>query len=60
MFTNCYSTHPKYYGKSYWSWTTGTFENEAAAITVDCEQLSGGVLPDFQDGRVYEVSVLLH
>lgn len=24
VFTNCYSTHPKYYGKSYWSWTTGT------------------------------------
>jgi len=24
VFTNCYSTHPKYYGKSYSSWTTGT------------------------------------
>lgn len=24
VFTNCYATHPKYYGKSYWSWTTGT------------------------------------
>jgi len=24
VFTNCYSIHPKYYGKSYWSWTTGT------------------------------------
>jgi len=24
VFTNCYSTHPKYYGKSYQSWTTGT------------------------------------
>ncbi len=24
VFTNCYSTHPKYYAKSYWSWTTGT------------------------------------
>lgn len=24
VFTNCYSTHPKYYGRSYWSWTTGT------------------------------------
>ncbi len=24
VFTNCYSTHSKYYGKSYWSWTTGT------------------------------------
>lgn len=24
VFTNCYSAHPKYYGKSYQSWTTGT------------------------------------
>lgn len=24
VFTNCYSTHPQYYGRSYWSWTTGT------------------------------------
>lgn len=24
VFTNCYSTHKKYYGKSYQSWTTGT------------------------------------
>lgn len=24
VFTNCYATHPKYYGKSYQSWTTGT------------------------------------
>ena len=24
VFTNCYSTHPKYYGRSYMSWTTGT------------------------------------
>ena len=24
VFTNCYSTHPGYYGKSYQSWTTGT------------------------------------
>lgn len=24
VFTNCYATHPKYYGRSYWSWTTGT------------------------------------
>lgn len=24
VFTNCYATHPKYYGKSYGSWTTGT------------------------------------
>lgn len=24
VFTNCYATHPGYYGKSYWSWTTGT------------------------------------
>lgn len=24
VFTNCYSIHPKYYGKSYASWTTGS------------------------------------
>ena len=24
VFTNCYSTHPGYYGRSYQSWTTGT------------------------------------
>lgn len=24
VFTNCYSTHSKYYGRSYQSWTTGT------------------------------------
>lgn len=24
VFTNCYSTHPKYFGRSYQSWTTGT------------------------------------
>lgn len=24
VFTNCYSTNPNYYGKSYQSWTTGT------------------------------------
>lgn len=24
VFTNCYATHPQYYGKSYQSWTTGT------------------------------------
>ncbi len=24
VFTNCYSTHPRYYGRSYQSWTTGT------------------------------------
>lgn len=24
VFTNCYSTNPGYYGKSYQSWTTGT------------------------------------
>lgn len=24
VFTNCYATHPKYYGRSYQSWTTGT------------------------------------
>ncbi|HEY9247957.1 MAG TPA: hypothetical protein VIO38_02450, partial [Rariglobus sp.] len=24
VFTNCFSIHPKYYGRSYQSWTTGT------------------------------------
>lgn len=24
VFTNCYATHPKYYGRSYQSWTTST------------------------------------
>ena len=24
VFTNCYATHPDYYGRSYQSWTTGT------------------------------------
>ena len=24
VFTNCYAMHPKYYGRSYQSWTTGT------------------------------------
>ncbi len=24
VFTNCFSSHPKYYGRSYQSWTTGT------------------------------------
>lgn len=24
VFTNCYGTHPDYYGRSYQSWTTGT------------------------------------
>ena len=24
VFTNCYATHPAYYGRSYQSWTTGT------------------------------------
>lgn len=24
VFTNCYATHPGYYGRSYQSWTTGT------------------------------------
>lgn len=114
VFTNCYSTHPKYYGKSYWSWTTGTsawammciyegimgihrdygglrirpcfpaewhraeatrhfrgcdyhivimnpdgVENGTAEITVDCEQMTDDILPDFQDGKLHEVSILL-
>ena len=38
VFTNCYSTHPKYYGKSYWSWTTGT---SAWAMRALCEGIMG-------------------
>ena len=114
VFTNCYSTHPKYYGKSYWSWTTGTsawamkglyegimgvkhdyeglriepcfpaawesaevtrqfrgatyhvvisnpdgIENGKAAITVDGKAIEGTLLPDFRDGKLHEVTVLL-
>lgn len=114
VFTNCYATHPKYYGRSYQSWTTGTsawclmgmyegilgikrtldglriapcfpalwekaevtrrfrgadyhimlfnpghVENGRPEITVDGQQIEGGVLPDFRDGRMHEVAVVL-
>lgn len=114
VFTNCYSTHPKYYGRSYQSWTTGTsawclkgvyegilglkrtldglqiapcfpscweraevtrrfraadyhiilcnpdrVENGRPEITVDGQLLSGNVLPDFRDGQIHEVAVVL-
>ena len=114
VFTNCYSTHPKYYGKSYQSWTTGTSawsfrgllegilgvkaekdglrvapafpaewpsaevtrrfrgadyhivllnpdgkENGTPSLIVDCAPLEGNLIPDFRDGKVHEVSVLL-
>lgn len=114
VFTNCYSTHPGYYGKSYQSWTTGTsawclmglyegimgvkhdydgiriepcfpaaweyarmtrhfrnadyhvvvrnpehLEKAAARITVDGTLISGNILPDFRDGKVHQVEVLL-
>lgn len=38
VFTNCYSTHPKYYGKSYQSWTTGT---SAWSMMGLCEGIMG-------------------
>lgn len=114
VFTNCYSTHPKYYGKSYQSWTTGTsawcmmglyegilgvkrdykglriapcfpaewesaemtrsfrgaqyhvvirnpekLENGIPVITVDNIQIKGNLIPDYRDGRVHEVEVIL-
>lgn len=114
VFTNCYSTHPGYYGKSYQSWTTGTsawclmglyegimgvkhdydglriepcfpatwecaqmtrrfrnadyhvvvrnpkhLEKAAVRITVDGTLISGNILPDFRDGKMHEVEVLL-
>ena len=114
VFTNCYSTNPGYYGKSYQSWTTGTsawclmglyegilgvraeyeglkvepcfpscwesaemtrrfrgvdyhvviknplgLENGEAQVTVDGTRLSGTILPDFGDGGLHEVEVVL-
>ncbi len=114
VFTNCYSTHPGYYGKSYQSWTTGTsawclmglyegimgvkhdydglriepcfpaawecaqmtrhfrnadyhvvvrnpehLEKAAVRITVDGTLISGNILPDFRDGKMHEIEVLL-
>ena len=114
VFTNCYATHPGYYGRSYQSWTTGTsawclmglyegimgvkadydglriipcfpsvwekaemtrrfrgadyhitirnpegLENGAADITADGVPVSSTVLPDFRDGKVHKVDVLI-
>lgn len=38
VFTNCYSTNPGYYGKSYQSWTTGT---SAWCLMGLCEGIMG-------------------
>ena len=43
VFTNCYATHPKYYGKSYQSWTTGT----SAWVMMTLYEGFGGVKRDF-------------
>ncbi len=114
VFTNCYATHPGYYGKSYWSWTTGTsawalrsiyegimgvkrdyeglliepcfpsdweegevtrhfrgadyhivirnpkhIEAGTAVITADHVEIEGNHLPDYQDGKLHEVEVIL-
>ncbi|MCM1123646.1 MAG: cellobiose phosphorylase [Eubacterium sp.] len=114
VFTNCYATHPKYYGKSYQSWTTGTSawslrcmvegilgvkrdyaglkiepcmpaEWDSAevtrqfrgasyhivicnpeqkgegvpSITVDHKQIDGKLIPDYRDGEMHEVRVVL-
>ena len=114
VFTNCYSTHPKYYGKSYQSWTTGTSawafrgltegilgvkaergglrvapsfpadwpsaelirpfrgavyhivflnpdrqENGTISLVVDCAAQNGNLIPDFHDGKMHEVVVMI-
>lgn len=114
VFTNCYSTNPGYYGKSYQSWTTGTSawcfmglyegilgvraeyeglrvepcfpadwdgaeltrcfrganyhivirnpghrEHSVPAITVDGKKIPGVLLPDFRDGKLHQVDVVL-
>ena len=114
VFTNCYAAHPKYYGKSYQSWTTGTsawalrcvyegimgvkrdydglviapcfpadweeaevtrqfrgagyhitirnprhLEGGCPRITVDGRELEGAQIPDFRDGNMHEVQVIL-
>jgi cellobiose phosphorylase len=48
VFTNCYSTHPKYFGRSYQSWTTGT---SAWCMMGLCEGLLG-VQRDFDGLRI--------
>lgn len=114
VFTNCYSTNPGYYGKSYQSWTTGTSawclmglyegilgvkadyeglrvepclpadwdgaeltrrfrgadyhivirnpesrEHGALVITVDGKAIDGALLPDFRDGQLHQVEVVV-
>ncbi len=114
VFTNCYATHPGYYGKSYQSWTTGTsawammglyegvmgvkgdydglkiepcfpkeweygeltrqfrgaeyhivvrnpehVEKGTPEIHVDGRHWDRTVLPDFRDGKMHEVQVIL-
>lgn len=114
VFTNCYSTNPGYYGKSYQSWTTGTsawclkglyegimgvkrdydglrirpcfpaeweeaevtrrfrnadyhivirnpkhLENGEPVLHVDGSPYDSAVLPDFGDGKMHEIEVVL-
>lgn len=48
VFTNCYSTNPGYYGKSYQSWTTGT---SAWCLMGLCEGIMG-VKHDYDGLRI--------
>ena len=95
VFTNCYSTHPGYYGKSYQSWTTGTsawclmglyegimgVKHDYDGLRIEpcfpaaweCAQMTRHFrnadyhvvvrnpehLPDFRDGKMHEIEVLL-
>ena len=114
VFTNCYSTHPGYYGKSYQSWTTGTsvwclmglyegilgikrdyeglrihpcfpaqweeaevtrhfrgadyhivirnpehLENGTAQIRADGVLCDSDLLPDYRDGQMHEIEIIL-
>ncbi|MCM1299111.1 MAG: cellobiose phosphorylase [Firmicutes bacterium] len=110
VFTNCYSTNPDYYGKSYQSWTTGTsawclmglYEGimgvradykglmidpcfpsswdkaemtrhfrgadyhivikncgKGKKLRVDGKEAASNIIPDFGDGKIHEVEVLV-
>lgn len=114
VFTNCYSTNPGYYGKSYQSWTTGTsvwclmglyegilgikrdyeglrirpcfpaqweeaevsrhfrgadyhivirnpqhLENGKAQIYADGVLCDSDLLPDYRDGQMHEIEIIL-
>ncbi|MDR2514753.1 MAG: cellobiose phosphorylase [Christensenellaceae bacterium] len=48
VFTNCYSPHPAYYGKSYQSWTTGT----SAWCLMGLYEGILGIIADFNGLRV--------